>query len=83
MLVMGVEDVESWHQHVRKVVSTGEFQSVRIKAPETVGNSLVLHVGDPSGVLLLFVQYAPAISWCLTIYSSRNLVIIANDSAQS
>jgi hypothetical protein len=27
-----------------------------VKAPEVVDESLVLHVGDPSGVLLVFVQ---------------------------
>jgi len=56
MVVMGVNDVEAWHQHVRKVASSGEFGTVRIKAPERVDDSLVLHVVDPSGVLLVFVQ---------------------------
>jgi hypothetical protein len=27
-----------------------------VKPPEPVDDSLVLHVGDPSGVLLIFVQ---------------------------
>jgi hypothetical protein len=29
---------------------------VRIKPPERVDDSMVLHVADPSGVLLIFVQ---------------------------
>lgn len=56
MVVMGVEDVEAWHQHVRKVCEASEFASVGIKPPEPVDDSRVLHVVDPSGVLLVFVQ---------------------------
>jgi hypothetical protein len=56
MLVMGVDDVAAWHEHVKSIADSGEFDNVRIKAPETVGDSLVLHVVDPSGVLLIFVQ---------------------------
>lgn len=56
MIIMGVDDVEAWHQHVRSVVDSGEFDNVRIKPPESVGDALVLHVVDPSGVLLIFVQ---------------------------
>lgn len=56
MVVMGVDDVETWHRHVREIVASGEFEGVRVKAPEPVDDSLVLHVWDPSGVLLVFVQ---------------------------
>jgi len=56
MVVMGVDDVEAWHQHVRTIAVGAEFDNVRIKPPEPVGDSLVLHVVDPSGVLLIFVQ---------------------------
>jgi predicted enzyme related to lactoylglutathione lyase len=60
MMVMGVHDVEAWHQQARQIASSGAFDSVRITPPEAVDNSLVLHVVDPSGVLLIFVQRAPA-----------------------
>ena len=56
MIVMGVDDVEAWHRHVRSMAESGEFGDVRIKAPEAVDGWLVLHVWDPSGVLLVFVQ---------------------------
>ncbi len=56
MVVMGVDDVEAWHQRAIKIASTGEFGSIRVKAPESVDDSLVLHVVDPSGVLLIFVE---------------------------
>lgn len=56
MVKIGVDDVEAWHQRAREVAGTSEFSGVRIKAPEKVEEWLVLHVWDPSGVLLVFVQ---------------------------
>lgn len=56
MIVMGVDDVGAWHQHARTITDSGEFPNVRVKAPEAVDGSRVLHVVDPSGVLLVFVQ---------------------------
>ena len=56
MVVMGVDDVEAWHRQARAIANSGEFGNIRIKTPETVGDALVLHVWDPSGVLLVFVQ---------------------------
>lgn len=56
MMVMGVEDVNEWHQHVQMLKDSGKFDNIRIKPPEKIDNWLVLHVVDPSGVLLVFVQ---------------------------
>lgn len=56
MVVIGVDDAEAWHKHVRKIADSGEFGGVRIKPPESVDDSIVLHVVDPTGVLLVFVQ---------------------------
>ena len=56
MFVIGVDDAEGWHQHVAAMLATGEFPGMRIKAPEPVDGSSVLHVIDPTGVLLVFVQ---------------------------
>lgn len=56
MVVVEVDDVEAWHQRAREVADSGEFDSIRIEPPEDVGGSMVLHVIDPSGVLLVFVQ---------------------------
>lgn len=56
MFVMGVDDVEAWHQHVQRMLDTGEFPGMRIKPPEPVDGASVLHVIDPTGVLLVFVQ---------------------------
>ncbi len=56
MVVMGVDDVEAWHLQARKIANSGEFDNIRVKPPEPVDDSPVLHVWDPSGVLLVFVQ---------------------------
>ena len=56
MIVMGVDDAEAWHRLALEIANSGEFDGVRVQPPETVGDSLVLHVVDPSGVLLVFVQ---------------------------
>lgn len=53
---MGADDVEAWHQQAPRIANSGEFDNIRIKPPESVDGSLVLHVVDPSGVLLVFVQ---------------------------
>lgn len=56
MVVIGVDDADAWHQHIRAIADSGEFDNIRFNPPETVDGSLVLHVWDPSGVLLVFVQ---------------------------
>lgn len=56
MVVMGVGDVREWHNHVRIIIASGQFDGVKVADPEVVDDSLVLHVWDPSGVLLIFVQ---------------------------
>ena len=57
MVVMPVDDVEEWHQHALRVKESGSFDTVRVMPPETVEKEWsVLHVIDPSGVLLVFVQ---------------------------
>lgn len=56
MFVMSVDNVEAWHKRANGIVGSGEFKGVRVKPPESVDDSLVLHVVDPSGVLLIFVQ---------------------------
>src|SRR5829696_6938648 len=41
MVVIGVDDAEAWHKHVKKVADSGEFDNIRIKPPESVDDSLV------------------------------------------
>lgn len=56
MFVIGVDDIEAWHKHVTELLNTNDFPGMRVKAPESVDESMVLHVWDPAGVLLIFIQ---------------------------
>ena len=56
MFVIGVEDVEAWHQRALDLFNSNTFTGMRVKPPEPVDDSMVLHVVDPTGVLLVFVQ---------------------------
>ena len=56
MVVIGVDDAEAWHKRAAEIEATGDFPGMGVKPLENVGNSVVLHVIDPTGVLLVFVQ---------------------------
>ncbi|HEX6811156.1 MAG TPA: hypothetical protein VF384_06010 [Planctomycetota bacterium] len=56
MMVIDVEDVAAWHAHVEAVLAREKLPGARVTPPEQAGDSTVLHVWDPSGVLLVFVQ---------------------------
>lgn len=56
MIVMGVDDVDAWHHKASQVAVSDGFSMVRVLPIESAGGSRVLHVIDPSGVLLIFVQ---------------------------
>lgn len=57
MFVIGVEDVEAWHQRAIELLNSNAFAGMRVRPPEPVDNSLVLHVVDPTGVLLVCKRY--------------------------
>lgn len=56
MIVMHADDVDAWRRLAVEVARGPEFKAVRVAEIEQVGDSRVLHVVDPSGVLLIFVQ---------------------------
>lgn len=56
MMVLDVEHVVAWHEHAKRVIDDGQFPGARVTAPEAAGESMVVHVWDPTGVLLVFVQ---------------------------
>lgn len=56
MFVIGVDDVGPWYRRALELVQGGAYTGMRVKAPEPVDGALVLHVFDPTGVLLVFVQ---------------------------
>ena len=56
MFVMGVADIEAWHLRAKEVVGSGNYSNARFAPPEQVSGAQVLHIWDPCGVLLIFVQ---------------------------
>lgn len=56
MFVMGVTDIEAWHKRAKELVASGAYANVRFSPPEPVDGAQVLHIWDPCGVLLIFVQ---------------------------
>lgn len=56
MFVIGVDDVEAWHQRAVELLNSGNFAGMRADTPERVDGAMVLNVIDPTGVLLVFVQ---------------------------
>jgi len=56
MMILDVDDVPAWHAHVEAVLAGNGSPGARCTPPESAGDSLVPHVWDPSGVLLVFVQ---------------------------
>lgn len=56
MMVLDIDSAAAWHEHVQSVLAGDRFPGARCTPPEAVGESSVLHVWDPSGVLLVFVQ---------------------------
>lgn len=58
MFLIEVDDVQGWYELAQEVQARPEFKdSVRVKPPQLVDDRFnVLHVIDPAGVLLVFVQ---------------------------
>jgi hypothetical protein len=56
MLILDVDDVTGWYGHVETILADGAFPGARCTPPEPAGDSLVVHVRDPTGVLLVFAQ---------------------------
>ena len=57
MLQFEVDDTNAWYEHVKPIIDTGEFGDARVMLPEAVtGDTIITHVVDPSGVLLIFIQ---------------------------
>ncbi len=55
MMRFGVDDVDEWYERAKGVIEKGGFGDARVSEPEMAGDTPVLHVIDPSGVLLVFV----------------------------
>ena len=57
MFAIGVPDVHAWYELAARLHATGAFPTMRIKPVEVASDgSLITHVVDPAGVLLVFIQ---------------------------
>jgi hypothetical protein len=56
MMKFDVEDVDVWYEHASRVLAENTYGHARIAEPEMVGDTKIMHVWDPCGVLLIFVQ---------------------------
>jgi hypothetical protein len=56
MMKFDVPDVQAWYDFAKKVIDEGDFGHARIAEPEMIGDTAVMHIWDPCGVLLIFIQ---------------------------
>lgn len=56
MMKFDVDDVDAWHSHAKQVLDANAYGHARIAEPEMTGDTKILHVWDPCGVLLIFIQ---------------------------
>ena len=57
MMKFDVDDVDTWHQHAKKVIDEGSYAHARYDTPELIGgDTKIFHVWDPCGVLLIFIS---------------------------
>lgn len=56
MMKFDVEDVDVWYEHVKTVLSQNTYGHAKVDEPEMIGDTRIMHVWDPCGVLLIFIQ---------------------------
>ena len=56
MMRFEVDDVHAWYEHAKKMADGGTYKNIRVDKPEEAGDTLLFHVIDPSGILLIFLQ---------------------------
>ena len=56
MMKFDVDDVQAWYPHVKKVLDDDTYGNARAAEPEMVGDTKIMHVWDPCGVLLIFIE---------------------------
>ena len=56
MMQFDVDDARAWYEHVKPIIDSGRYPSARISEPEHHDGATIVHVTDPSGVLLIFIQ---------------------------
>jgi catechol 2,3-dioxygenase-like lactoylglutathione lyase family enzyme len=56
MMLLSVTDVQAWYEHAKKVIDSGNYDNARVSEPEMAGDTLIFHIWDPSGILLILIQ---------------------------
>lgn len=56
MMLFTVEDVQAWYDFAKPVIDSGRYANVHISEPESAGGARLMHIWDPCGVLLIFIQ---------------------------
>ncbi|CAN5386660.1 hypothetical protein BH10ACI2_BH10ACI2_11990 [soil metagenome] len=56
MMKFDVNDVQESYEHIKKVLAERSYTNARIAESEMIGDTKILHVWDPSRVLLIFIQ---------------------------
>lgn len=56
MMKFDVPDVQAWYAFAKPIIAEGDFGNARIAEPEMIGDTAVMHIWDPCGVLLIFIQ---------------------------
>lgn len=55
MMKFDVEDVDAWYRHAKAVLDAKTYGHARIAPPEMAGDTPIMHIWDPCGVLLIFI----------------------------
>lgn len=56
MMKFDVDNVDAWYSHVKSVLDQETYAHARVAEPEMVGETKIMHVWDPCGVLLIFIK---------------------------
>ncbi len=55
MMKFDVPDVQEWFDFAKPIIEEGGFAHARIAPPEMAGDTPLMHIWDPCGVLLIFI----------------------------
>jgi hypothetical protein len=56
MILIDAGSVDIWRKHAVALLESKAVSGMGVKAPEAEDESLVLHVWDPTGAMLIFVR---------------------------
>lgn len=56
MLQFETPDASAWYDRVKPIIESGRYKDARVGTPEVFDGATIVHVHDPCGVLLIFIQ---------------------------